>query len=61
MLRRLLLIALLVLLMYAPAAIAADVEAKTGTGMHIWFDTGGGFVDANNLSLIAPLAKKGLR
>jgi len=24
-------------------------------------DTGGGFIDATNLSLIAPLAKKGLR
>jgi len=41
MLRRLFLIAVLTLLMYAPGATAADVETKTGTGMHIWFDTGG--------------------
>lgn len=41
MLRRLLLIVLLPFLIYPTAATAADVEAKTGNGMHIWFDTGG--------------------
>jgi len=41
MLRRLFLIVLLSLLLYVPAATAADVEDRTGDGMHIWFDTGG--------------------
>ena len=41
MLRRLLFIVLLALLMYSPAAVSADIEARTGKGIHIWFDTGG--------------------
>ena len=41
MVRRLLLIALFTLLIYPTAAMSTDMEARTGTGMHIWFDTGG--------------------